>query len=56
MFNVAKADGTLMLLQWVSPFDALKWLRYYTEQYAAGTPYPNGKGVYPEAGFHIVKR
>ncbi len=55
MWNVAKRDGTLMLGDNVEPLDALLWLAYYLQTYPAGKPYPNGKGCYPDFGFHVVK-
>ena len=56
LYNVAKRDGTLMLLQWVPGREIEKHLHYYLTRYKPGLPYPNGKGVYPDWGFHIVAK
>lgn len=56
-YNVAKSDGTVMLGLWVGHLTtANKWLRYYREKYAPGSPFPNEKGFYPDFGFHIIRR
>jgi len=56
-YNIAKKDGSTMLSMWVSSAgEALKWYLYYISEYTPGKPYPNGKGHYPDFGFHIIWR
>lgn len=55
MYNIAKADGTLMLGLWVKRLkDVRLHLHHYQKKYRPGAKYPNGKGVYPDFGFRIV--
>lgn len=54
-YNIAKRDGTLMLVCWVDTYrEADEHLQHYLTKYAPGSPYPNGKGFYPDWGFHII--
>jgi hypothetical protein len=54
MFNIKTNDGRLMLGDWV-PFDrAVEALEYYLNKYRPGKKYPNGKGCYPDYGYHII--
>lgn len=56
MYNISTKDGRLMLGQTVNTREsAEEWLSYYTSNYPEGRPYPNGKGFYPDFGFHIVE-
>ena len=53
-YNISKRNGMLMLVCWVDLRNAVYYLNYYNTKYAAGQPCPNGKGSFPDAGFHIV--
>lgn len=54
MFNIAKLDGSIMLGAWLPNKGVVNyWLSYYKEY--TGKPYPNGKGFYPDYGYHIVE-
>ena len=56
MYNIAKSDGTLMLGCWVEcKLLVTIYLHRYQDKYTPGKPYPNGKGFYPDFGFHIVE-
>jgi hypothetical protein len=55
LWNVSKKDGTWMLMYSVPHKEAKEWLKYYQDKYAPGKSYPNGTGVYPDFGFHLVK-
>jgi hypothetical protein len=56
-YNIAKVDGTIMLGCWVETMgEAMHHWLYYVDKYAVGKPYPNGRGFYPDFGFHIVWR
>ena len=53
-YNICTLDGWLMLGQPVNTLaEAKEWLKHY--QKYVGKPYPNGKGFYPEQGYHIVE-
>jgi hypothetical protein len=54
-WNVARADGQILMTYWGSQSEAEKWLDYYRTTYPHGAPMPGG-GVYPDFGFHLVSR
>lgn len=49
-YNIMDPNGRIMLGCWVQTEDAAKHYRQqYINRYGTGTtPYPNGKGVYPD--------
>lgn len=55
-YNIAKKNGETMLLHWVSRQVAQFYLDYYNNRYRSGSPYPNGRGYYPDFGFTVVSR
>lgn len=57
MYNIQDNTGRIMLGVWVlTNHEALKALQHYITKYPPGGLYPNGKGRYPDWGFHIVWR
>jgi len=53
LFNIKTTDGKLMLGVACDHVTATKYLRKYQD--GVGKPFPNGRGVYPDRGYHLVE-
>lgn len=53
-YNIGDNAGREMLGMWCDFETACLYLGYYRTKYSAGKPFPNGRGFYTEAGFHLI--
>lgn len=55
-YNLIDRDGCLMLGMWVDTEESAEvYRKIYVERYGTGnTPYPNGKGYYPDLKLRVV--